>query len=225
MASSATNADVNDFLNFTSQLMGEQATAWGTNVAASSALMGAWQPVLSSGQIPYGYSPTLDAAMRTNIVNQGTEATANAINAQQLRSMQQGGGVGLPSGANAQVAATTEAAGQQKTAEALTQEREAGFNQGVTNLTSATAGIEKAAGLESPTGTAEAANQAGGQLLAGATEQYNQNQNSLWKQVVGGIAGGVGSMITGGLGNLDTTGGSTGGEQFMNFLTGMGGSS
>lgn len=167
--------------------MGEQATAWGTNVAASSALMNAWSPVLSSGQVPYGYSPTLDAARRSNIVSQGTQATANAINAGQLRSMQQGGGIGLPSGANAQVAATTEAAGQQKTAEALTQEREAGFNQGVQNLTSATKGIEGAAGLENPADIAGAANKSGEQLLAGATEQYNQNQNSLWKQVVGGV--------------------------------------
>lgn len=185
--------------------MGEQATAWGTNVAASSALMNAWNPVLSSGQVPYGYSPTLDAALRSNIVSQGTQATANAINAGQLRSMQQGGGVGLPSGANAQVAATTEAAGQQKTAEALTQEREAGFNQGVQNLTSATEGIGKAASLESPTGLADSATSAGGQLLAGATEQYNQNQNALWKQVVGGAISTATNVATGGLtGDLGT---------------------
>lgn len=215
MASTAVNKDVNDFLNFTSQLMGEQATAWGTNVAASNALMSAWSPILSSGQIPYGFNPTLDAALRTNIVNQGTQATANAINAEQLRAQQESGGVGLPSGAEKQIEAVTGVVGAQKTAQQLEEERLAGFQQGVTNLTSATSGIEKAAALESPTGIAEAANQAGGQLLAGAQEQYKENQNSLWKSVLGGVVGGVvNTFATGGLGgvmNMFKIGGGGGG--------------
>lgn len=203
MASSATNADVNDFLTFTSTLMGEQNAAWGTNQAATQTLMAAWAPVLQSGQIPYGYSPALDTALRTDIVNQGSQATTNAINAQLLREQQEAGGAQvLPTGANAQVEAVTEALGQQKTAEALTQEREAGFNQGITNLEGATKGIAGAAELESPTGIASAANSAGSELLAGATEQYKENQNSLLKQVLGGVIGGAESFLTGGMSNI-----------------------
>lgn len=203
MASAATNQDVNDFLTFTSTLMGEQNAAWGTNQAASQMLMAAWSPVLQSGQIPYGYSPALDTALRTGIVNQGTQATANAVNAQLLREQQESGGAQvLPTGANEQVEAVTEAVGQQKTAEALTQEREAGFNQGITNLEGATKGIAGAAELESPTGIASAASSAGGELNAAATEQYNQNQNSLLKQVLGGAIGGAESFVTGGMSNI-----------------------
>lgn len=196
-----TKQDAISQYNFMGNLIGEQASAWGTNQAISQQIANMWAPVAKSGQLPYGYSPALDSALKTNIFNLGTQATANAVNATQLREQQASGGAPvLPTGANAQIEATTQALGQQKTAEALNQETQAGFAQGEKNLEGATSGLKAAADLESPTGLADSAVGAGKNVNDVAQIGYQEQQNSMLKSVLGGAIGGLASAGTKALG-------------------------
>lgn len=210
-----TKQDAIQQYNFMGDLIGEQNAAWGTNQAISQQISNMWASVAKSGQLPYGFAPSLDAALRTNIFNLGTQATTNAVNAQQLREQQESGGAPvLPTGANAQTEAVAQTLGQQQTAQALGQERIAGYQQGVTNLTSATKGLETAGELESPTGIASAAVGEGGNVNKVAQLGSQEQQSNLLHSVLsGGVAGA--------LGNLDTAGTSSAGEQGMNLLTGF----
>ena len=127
-------------LNFMNQLQGEQTAAFTGNQAALTSLSNAWAPVLQTGQVPYGYSTGLDSLLKSNIINQGATATANAENAAQLQERQMSGGApgAAPQGAQEAINAEIEAKGQQAAASNLAQEKIAGYEQGLKNLTGAT---------------------------------------------------------------------------------------
>lgn len=93
---------------------------------------------------------------------------------------------------------------------------------GRNNFFTAEGGLSGVAGLENPNPTAGAATSAGGQAFGEANSIQNQKN-----QEEADIAGSVSSMALAGLSggasgfaNLDTTGGSTTGEQFQNFFSG-----
>lgn len=175
-------------LNFMNTLQAQQNQAFAGNQAALTSLSGAWEPVLSSGAIPYGYSPQLDNLLQTNIRNNGAQATTNAENASALQQKQQGGGANvLPSGSQAAVNAEIEAKGQQATATNLAGEKQAGFEQGLKNLEGATGAELGIASGENETGLASAATGAGGLGLAGSEAQWQENQTSSPAAILGDI--------------------------------------
>jgi hypothetical protein len=178
-------------LNFMNTLQAQQSTAFAGNQAALSSLSSAWAPVLATGAVPYGYSAGLDSLLQTNIRNNGAQATANAENASALQEKQASGGANvLPTGSQEAVNAEIEAKGQQTTATNLAQEKEAGYQQGITNLNAATGAELGIASGENETGLASAATGAGSLGLSGAEAQWQENQGSSPAAILGDINAG-----------------------------------
>jgi hypothetical protein len=181
----------NSGLNFMNTLQAQQGTAFAGNQAALTSLSNAWAPVLSTGAVPYGYSAGLDSLLQTNIRNNGAQATANAENASALQQKQAGGGANvLPTGSQQAVNAEIEAKGQQSTATNLAQEKEAGYQQGITNLQGGTAAELGIASGENETGLASGATGAGSLGLTGAEAQWQENQGSSPAAILGDINAG-----------------------------------
>ena len=179
-------------LNFMNNLQQQQSAAYFGNQAALNALSSAWAPVLSTGAVPYGYSAGLDSLLQTNIRNNGAQATANAENASALQEKQASGGANvLPTGSQQAVNAEIEAKGQQATATNLAGEKEAGYQQGITNLNGATTAELGIASGENETGLASAATGAGGLGLAGSEAQWQENQGSSPAAILGDINAGA----------------------------------
>ena len=175
-------------LAFMNQMQLQQGLAFAGNQAALTSLSNAWAPVLSTGAVPYGYSAGLDSLLQTNIRNNGAQATANAENASALQQKQAGGGANvLPTGSQQAVNAEIEAKGQQSTATNLAQEKEAGYQQGITNLQGGTAAELGIASGENETGLASGATGAGSLGLTAAEAQWQENQGSSPAAILGDI--------------------------------------
>jgi hypothetical protein len=115
--------DVADSSNqFYDTLQGQQQTVFGENQTALSTLAKAWGPVLSSGAVPYGFSPGLDSMLQANIMDTSATATTNAENAEALQQKQASGGANVaPTGSDAAINAEILARGQQSEASGLQQ--------------------------------------------------------------------------------------------------------
>lgn len=183
-------------LSFMDQLQGEQTAAFGQNQAALQAISSAWAPVLQTGAIPYGFSPGLDAMLKSNIINQGAQATTNAENASLLRQRQESGGApsAASQGAQEAINAEIEAKGQQQTASNLAQEQIAGYEQGVKNLEGATQAESAIASGANETGLAGATTGAGSLGLNAAMAQWKQNQTSSPSAILGDIGQATGDV-------------------------------
>jgi hypothetical protein len=185
--------------------MQDYSTAFAGNQAALGAVTSAWKPILDGGSIPYGYSPELDSLLRSNIINQGSAATTNSENAAQLRATQQSGGNNpLPTGAQAQVDADIQASGNASTNQALAQEKEAGYEQGISNLDGATNAELGVASGENETGLASSAIGSGSLALNAGQTQFQENLETsplaITGQILGDIGGAVGDAT--GIGNI-----------------------
>lgn len=208
---------------FFDTLQAQQQIAFQGNQAALGAISKAWAPVLSSGVVPYGYSSGLDNLLKANVIDTGAQGTTNAMNAEALRQKQESGGANvLPTGANAQIDATIQALGQQKTAAGLQAEKIAGYDQGLKNLEGGTQAELGVASAENETGLASGANSAGDLALNAGTEEFKEAQQpGLFHQIMGAIndgaqaIGSVAGAVTG-IGDI--------GASFKNFGKGGGGS-
>ena len=185
-------------LNFMSALQAQQNQAFAGNQAALTTLSNAWAPVAATGQIPYGYSPQLDSMLKSNIINQGAQATANQINAAQLQERQASGGApgAAPPGAQEAINAEIQARGAQSTAQNLTNEQIAGYQQGVQNLQGLTGAETSIANAENEVGLAGASTNAGGLGLNFATESWKQGQTSSPGAILGDIGSAVGDVTS-----------------------------
>lgn len=162
---------------FFDSLQQQQQQAFGGNQAALQAVSSAWAPVLQTGAVPYGYSAGLDQLLSSNAIQEGAAATTNAQNAAALQEKQAAGGANvMPTGAQAQISADIAAKGAQSTAQALTGIKEAGYQQGLSNLTGATQAELGVAGGENETGLAEGATGAGALALNAGQAQWQENQ-------------------------------------------------
>lgn len=147
--------------NFLNTLSQQQQVQFAGQQNALNAISNAWAPVLSTGVVPYGYSPGLDQLLQANVIQTGTEGIVNASNAALLQERQAAGGAGvLPTGAQAAINAQIQATGQQNIARGLQAEKIAGYQQGITNLEGATQAELGIAKTEAPTETAGQVNQA-----------------------------------------------------------------
>lgn len=178
------------------QLQGEQQSAFANNQAALSAVSSAWAPVLAGGSIPYGYSPGLDSLLKSNIVNQGATATTNAENASQLQQLQKSGGApgAAAPGSQAAINAEIEAKGQQSTAQNLSNEKIAGYEQGETNLKDATSAELGVAGGQNDVGLAGASTQSGDLAASAAEAAWQENQTSSPAAIIGDIGAAAGDV-------------------------------
>lgn len=181
---------------FFDTLQAQQQQAFGGNQAALSIVSNAWAPVAQSGAIPYGYSPGLDALLKSNIIDTGAAATANAQNAADLRLKQESGGASvLPSATQEALKDNIAATGQQATAKNLAAEKEAGYQQGVTNLKDLTSSELGIASGEDETGLGSNANSAGGLALNAGKEVFNEAQATGPLAMAGSIIGDIGGAV------------------------------
>lgn len=214
-ASSQDKAIAKDQYQFMQELQNEQGTQFANNQEALTTIKNAWEPIAKGGAYQYGFSTAEDQALQSQIENAGATATENSVAAQQLREQQQSEGAAvMPSGAQEAIEAQQREVGAQKTATNLGQEKELGYQVGRENFAQATSAEEAIANLSNPAAYAGAATSAGEAALGSQKNVDTANANSLTSKVLGGIIGGAG--------NLDTTGGSSVGEQLQNFGLGMG---
>jgi hypothetical protein len=195
MANPVVKSVADEGLNFYNTLVGQQQQEFGENQTALTALSKAWAPVLTSGAVPYGYSPALDSLLQANVIQTGTQAESNATNAAAMQEKQESGGANvLPTGANAQINADILATGQQKIASGLQQEKIAGYQQGLSNLEGGTKAELGIADATNPAEAAKATEGAGSMAEEAGAEEFKENQET------GPMA--QFSNITGGLANL-----------------------
>lgn len=174
---------------------------------ALTTLNSMWTPVIQSGVIPYGYSPGLDQLLQANVMQTGSQATSNAINAATLAFRQASGGAAVgPSGAQEAITAQIQATGQQQIARGLQAEKIAGYQQGMTNLEGASAAEEDIArqtGAAAASSASEEQAAAGGQAQAGEAI-FNEEQASSGLSKLGQVANVAGKVIgdVTGIGNI-----------------------
>jgi len=180
-------------------------------------------PIVQAGPNQTGFSPSERAAFNTQAIN--TTGAASAMAQRRIANETAGRGEGGNLGEAGNVAAlkanaASAAAGQLSSEElGIT---EADYATGRSNFNAAVGaeggvGAQFGRGAEGAMGGANEANK----TAFGESSQIAQEQAQLAQD----IAGGVTSLATGaigGFGNLDTTGGSSGKEQFQNFFAGFG---
>lgn len=201
--------------NFTNQLMANYGQQFQNQNAILGTLQNSLNPIVQAGPNQFGFSK----AETNNLNSQALQGTgqqyANASKALGQQQAAQGGGNSyLPTGAQAQQQAGLAASAANQTSNQLMGVQQAGYQQGYNQYQSAVGQLGGVAGMYNPNGLAGEANTSGANA-ANTANQITQlnNQASPWN-LVGGILGGA---VSGGLGNLDTTGGSSFGEQLSNF--------
>lgn len=102
---------------------------------------------------------------------------------------------------------------------ALNQETAENYATGRANAAQAASGYATVAGIQNPTQYGSEASQTLNESFGQAKDIQEQKAQML-ASIGGLVEGGVG-MLAGGLGNLDTTGSSSAGEQFQNFFAGV----
>lgn len=181
---------------------------------------------IQSGNTGPGFGAAELAAKTGQIVN---GAAAGARNAQQAAQNQGAGQTfgndssGLQSGIRKQINGEIASGAETNENNALTNLTTQNYNQGRANAQATASGLSTLAGIENPLGYAGAASGANNQAF-GQANTINQQEiarsqaiASFAGDAIGTVAGGV----LGGIGNLDTTGSSTGSEQAQNFFNGF----
>jgi len=208
---------------FFSQLQSSYAQNFGAQSAILSSLNNALEPILQGGPNQMGFSAAENAALTGSAINNA--ATANR-NAQVVAGSAAGGNTGVTTGGQKQLQAQIASGVSQNLATNENQINLANAQTGRNNFFGAEGALSGVAGQYNPTAYAGQANSAGQQAFGEATTIQNMKN-----QEEASIAGTVSSMalaglggVAGGLGNLDTGGDSTFGEQVGNFFKGFGGS-
>jgi hypothetical protein len=211
MSNPVVKAVANEGLDFFNTLQGQQQTMFGENQTALQALSKAWGPVLSSGAVPYGYSPGLDAMLQANVMDTSATATTNAENAEALQQKQASGGANVaPTGSNEAINAEILARGQQSEATGLQQEKIAGYQQGLANLEGATSAEEGIMKDTDPSAAANAVVNAGNMAEKAGVDEWTENQATgspmaIMKDISAGV--GLATQIAGAGAGLAGVGG------------------
>lgn len=217
MANPVVKAIAAQGLQFYDTLVGQQKLAFGENQDALNLLSKAWAPVLTSGAVPYGFSPQLDQLLQANVMDTGAQAEKNAIDATALRQQQETGGANvMPTGAQEQINASILATGQQKIAEGLQKEKLAGYAQGLENLEGGTKAELGIADATNPTRAGEAAVAAGNMAEKAGSDQFQENLATGPMAIASGVIGDIskGASAIESIGNV--------GSMFSNSMSGGG---
>ena len=176
-------------------------------------------PIASAGPSQQGWSPSMAAAVNTATINNAAAAARNATQATQGALAGRGGDSGLESGVDQQIIAGIKSNAADTLANQQTANTIANYKQGNQNWLNAQQFQGALAGYLNPTPYGgEAINANSSAFNQSTTVQNEKNQEE--SEIAGAITGPVLSAATGGLSNLDTTGGSTFMEQLGNFASG-----
>lgn len=189
-ASQANEVKVSDLLRTDMQLV------FGKNQGLLDTLTKSLSPTVQSGPNQYGFSPTEDAARRTQATEQFAAAGANATNSVR-NSVAAQGGMNLPSGSEAAIESSLAQNEANQQANAQLNVTEQGYEAGRQNYFQSVSDLASAPGqLENPaTQAGSAAMGAAGQQMQGATDIANA-QNA-WMAPVAGMIGAVGGAALG----------------------------
>lgn len=180
-------------------------------------------PIAEQGPTQQGFGGSELSALNTEAtqgVGQNYAKASQVLN--NTLASQGGGNEFLPNGAQAALKGNLAASAANQSSNAQLGITTANYATGRQNWQNATAGLNALAGQYNPAqfgGLASNANEGAFKEESQIRDMQNQEQAE--------IAGGVASLATdalsfgmGGFGNLDTTGGSSGGEQIGNFFSG-----
>jgi hypothetical protein len=205
---------------FMNELQQNYATNFGEQQSVLNHLNSVLAPMLQAGPNQTGFSPSEKAALDTQAINSTGAAAANTERAIANETAGRNDSGNLPEAGNVaalKASAASAAEGQLSNEElGIT---EADYATGRSNFNNAVSAEEGVSGQFNPVGTGSLANEANKTAFGEAT-QIAQEQ----AQEQADIAGGITSLATGaigGFGNLDMTGGSSGGEQLQNFFAGF----
>lgn len=200
-----------------------------TNLAEQQGVLkqvqGQLQPILDKGINQQGFDKGELSGLNTLALD---TTGANYANAKRALNTAQAAGTNstIQSGVSQQQQAALASASAGQTSSEELGIQQANYAQGRQNYQTALSNLQNVAGMYNPQsygGLQLGAGQnatASNQAAFNEATTINQLSNQWQSDLVGGIMAGVG-MASGGLGNLDTTGSSSGGEQAKNFLGGM----
>jgi hypothetical protein len=186
-------------------------------------LRSSYAPIISAGPGQQGFTSPVLSALNTQAINSSGAAARNARQAAGNFSAGQNGTSGLTSGITKQINASVNSQAANQLATAQNQITQANYATGQNNYWKALGGFQSLSGEENPTAFS-------GQAGQNFSENFSQDSkiNDELNAQRAAIAGGVTSLAldaatagAAGIGNLDTTGGSTGGEQIGNFFSGV----
>jgi hypothetical protein len=209
---------------FMSELQNNYATNFGEQQQVLNHLNSVLAPILQAGPNQTGFSPEEKAALNTQAIDSTGASAAMAQRAIANETAGRNDSGNLPEAGNvAALKAGAASAGAGQLASEELGITEADYATGRSNFNNAVGAEEGVSGQfgSGAASTMGGANEANKNAFGEAT-QIAQEQ----AQEEADIAGGITSLATGAIGgfaNLDTTGGSTGGEQVGNFLSGFGG--
>lgn len=207
-----TNANQQAQANFYTEMTQEQSTVFQQQQDLLAQIQSISLPILAKGPNQYGFTPQEDALLQGTIENAGAQATANAVNAAELRNTQATGGDNvLPTGAEQEIVANANILGEQQTATNLANEKLAGFQAGNQLYTQALNSLMGVGSQLNPTGYASTAVGAGN-AATGATELQASESSNLLQSILGGVIQGGLTLGTGAIGqatgvNLPSGGG------------------
>ena len=205
--SAEAKANENAQTNFYNTMVDEQSETFAQQQDILSQIQAVSAPILAAGPDQYGFTPAEDQALRSSVINNSAQQTQNAVNATELQQKQASGGTPvLPTGAGEEATLQAEELGGQNTANALSQEKLAGYQQGSTNYGQALAALTGNASLLSPTSYAGATSSAGSNAT-GAIKQADSERSNLLSSILGGVVGAGSSFLSGGLSNIVGGGG------------------
>lgn len=213
-----------------SQLQGQQAQFSQTLQNSYKQLFGQQQdvlqnldnvytPIVQAGPSQTGFSPQETAALNTTALDTTGANYANAAKALNGQLAGRGGDSGLESGVDAQLKGNlaSQAAGTLSNQElGIVQNN---YKQGNENYNNAAAGLQALGTQYSPNSAATTGVSSNQGAFEDASEIAQQNAQA--EQAVGGLFGAGLNALSGGFGNLDSTGSSTGFEQAQNFFEGL----
>lgn len=210
----------NNIQAFATNVAGEAQQIFGDASSIFQNLKGSLDSIIQGGPSQQGWSQAETNAVNSQIMENAASnarnvkaATGNAVAAIG------GGNTPTASGLEAAVNTNAELGVEQQKSQQLSQATVQNYDTGRQNYFTA---VGQEAQLPSMFSTSNQANQTA-QSAYGQAQQSQQavDKASNWWQplVMAGVGAGA-SFLTGGLSNLDSTGSSSTGEQFQNFLTG-----
>lgn len=207
--------------SFSSLLQGNYSTLFGNQLDVLNNINKSLSPILAAGPSQQGFSSQELAALNTQAINSAGAASRNAQQAvgNFTAGRGGGGGTGILSGVDAQLKSAVASSSENQLATAQNNITQANYNQGNANYWRAEGGMDQLAAGYSPNAAANAGIEANKTSFGEASTIQQQQQQE--DQMIAGGAEALAGGVVGGIGNLDTTGGSSGGEQIMNFLGGF----
>jgi hypothetical protein len=187
----------NQQMAFTAQLMKTFQAQFSNQQGVLSYLQNTLKPQIAA---PQGYDPATLAALKTNAINRNAENYQNALKGVQANMSTKGGPTSLPSGVEEQIRAQLAGQEAQGQSDALTQiqESDAGLKQ--QNYWNSVNALNGVSAQFNPLGYAGEAN-GGSSAISGLSEAFTQSNQSQLLGALGGIAGGVGTALSGRMGH------------------------